>query len=182
LEAFGLEFGDGLQGMRLVLGLDHEIESGASRGHVEQRAAVEDLQNIRPRSAKNGGDPAEHAGLIGDGEPERNNFSVTLEPAHDNGGEHPWIDIAAAEVEAELAAAKLLWLRQQRGKGGGACTFSDKQAKPDGSLAIKAQCEAEGEDGQSPTEFTVKRSPKNAKKLVITDADGNVMGEVSRCR
>ena len=63
-----------------------------------------------------------------------------------------------------------------------ACTFSDKQAKPDGSLAIKAQCEAEGEDGQSPTEFTVKRSPKNAKKLVITDADGNVMGEVSRCR
>jgi len=63
-----------------------------------------------------------------------------------------------------------------------ACTFSDKQAKPDGSLTIKAQCEAEGEDGQSPTEFTVKRSPKNAKKLVITDADGNVMGEVSRCR
>lgn len=63
-----------------------------------------------------------------------------------------------------------------------ACTFSDKQAKPDGSLAIKAQCEAEGEDGQSPTDFTITRSPKNAKKLVITDADGNVMGEVSRCR
>jgi len=63
-----------------------------------------------------------------------------------------------------------------------ACTFTGKQAKPDGLLAIKAQCDAEGEDGQSPTEFTVKRSPKNAKKLVITDADGNVMGEVARCR
>ena len=63
-----------------------------------------------------------------------------------------------------------------------ACTFTDKQAKPDGSLIIKAQCEAEGKDGQSPTEFTVKRSPKNAKKLVITDADGNVMGAVSRCQ
>jgi hypothetical protein len=63
-----------------------------------------------------------------------------------------------------------------------ACTFTDKQAKPDGSLAIKAQCEAEGEDGQSPTEFTVKRSPKNAKTLVISDADGNVMGEVTLCR
>lgn len=63
-----------------------------------------------------------------------------------------------------------------------ACTFTDKQAKPDGSLAIKAQCEAEGEDGQSPTEFTIKHSPKNTRKLVITDADGNVMGEVSRCR
>jgi hypothetical protein len=63
-----------------------------------------------------------------------------------------------------------------------ACTFTDKQAKSDGSLTIKAQCEAEGEDGQSPAEFTVKHSPKNAKKLVITDEDGNVMGEVSRCR
>ena len=66
-----------------------------------------------------------HAGLIGDGEPKRNNFSVPLEPAHDNGGEHAGIDIAAAEVEAELAAAKLLGLRQQSGKGGGAGTFSD---------------------------------------------------------
>jgi len=63
-----------------------------------------------------------------------------------------------------------------------ACTFTDKQGKSDGSLVIKAQCEAEGEDGQSPAEFTVKQSPKSAKKLVITDADGNVMGEVSRCR
>lgn len=63
-----------------------------------------------------------------------------------------------------------------------ACTFTDKQAKSDGSLVIKAQCEAEGEDGQSPAEFTVKKSPKSAKKLVITDTDGNVMGEVSRCR
>src|SRR6476659_1394585 len=125
LEAFGLEFADGLQCMRLVLRLDHEIERGPSRGHVEQRAAVEDLENIRPRSAKNGGDPAKHAGLIGDGESKRNDFSVPLEPAHDNGGEHAGIDIAAAEVEAELAAAKLLGLRQQSGKGGGACTFSE---------------------------------------------------------
>src|SRR6478609_3655265 len=125
LEAFGLEFADGLQCMRLVLRLDHEIERGPSRGHVEQRAAVEDLENIRPRSAKNGGDPAKHTGLIGDGESKRNDFSVPLEPAHDNGGEHAGIDIAAAEVEAELEAAKLLGLRQQSGKGGGAGTFSD---------------------------------------------------------
>ncbi|UVK46144.1 hypothetical protein BPNPMPFG_001756 [Mesorhizobium sp. AR07] len=63
-----------------------------------------------------------------------------------------------------------------------ACTFTDKQAKPDGSLTIKAQCETEGEEGKSPAEFTVKPNPKNAKKLMIADADGNVMGEVSRCR
>ncbi|WP_263482042.1 hypothetical protein [Mesorhizobium sp. ES1-1] len=63
-----------------------------------------------------------------------------------------------------------------------ACTFSDKQAQADGSLVVTATCEAEGEEGQEPTKFTIKRSAKNAKKLVVTDEDGNVMGEVSRCK
>ena len=63
-----------------------------------------------------------------------------------------------------------------------ACTFTGKKTQADGSLVVKAQCEAEGEDGQSPTQFTIKRSPKNAKKLVVSDEDGNVMGEVSLCR
>ncbi|TPK64675.1 hypothetical protein FJ546_12085 [Mesorhizobium sp. B2-4-19] len=36
--------------------------------------------------------------------------------------------------------------------------------------------------GQEPTNFTIKRSVKNTKKLTIADADGNVMGEVSRCK
>ena len=63
-----------------------------------------------------------------------------------------------------------------------ACTFSDKQAQADGSLVVTAKCEAEGEEGQAPTKFTIKRSAKNAKKLVVADEDGNVMGEVSRCK
>lgn len=63
-----------------------------------------------------------------------------------------------------------------------ACTVTETQTKPDGSLVLKTLCEAEGEDGKSPIQFTIKRSPKNAKKLVIADEDGNVMGEVSRCR
>lgn len=63
-----------------------------------------------------------------------------------------------------------------------ACTFTGKQAQADGSLVLKAQCEAEGEDGKSPTQFTIKRSAKNANKLVVSDEDGNVMGEVSLCR
>jgi hypothetical protein len=63
-----------------------------------------------------------------------------------------------------------------------ACTFTDKQAQADGSLTMKAECEAEGEEGKSPVTFTVRRSAKNAKKLVITDEDGTVYGEVSRCR
>ncbi|MCP9232223.1 hypothetical protein NMG46_18480 [Mesorhizobium sp. LMG 17147] len=63
-----------------------------------------------------------------------------------------------------------------------ACTFTEKRAKADGSLVLKTLCEAEGEEGQSPITFTVRRSPKNAKKLVIADEDGMVMGEVSRCK
>ena len=63
-----------------------------------------------------------------------------------------------------------------------ACTFTEKKAQADGSLMVKAQCEAEGEEGQSPAQFTIKRSAKNAKKLVIADEDGTVYGEVSRCR
>lgn len=60
-----------------------------------------------------------------------------------------------------------------------ACTFTEKQPQADGSLLVKSMCAAEGEEGQSPVQFTIKRS---AKKLVITDEDGNVMGEISRCR
>ena len=63
-----------------------------------------------------------------------------------------------------------------------ACTFTDKQPQADGSLLAKAQCEAEGEEGQSPAQFIIKRSARNAKRLVVADEDGNVMGELSRCR
>lgn len=63
-----------------------------------------------------------------------------------------------------------------------ACTFTEKQIQADGSLAAKAQCQAEGEDGQSTIQFTIKRSAKNPKKLMIADEDGTVYGEVSRCR
>ena len=63
-----------------------------------------------------------------------------------------------------------------------ACTFTNKKAQADGSLVLKAKCQAEGEDGQPATQFIIKESSKNAGKLVVVDEDGNVMGEVSRCR
>lgn len=63
-----------------------------------------------------------------------------------------------------------------------ACTFTGKHNEADGSLTVKAECEAEGEEGKSPATFTIKHSIKNAKKLVIADEDGTVYGEVSRCR
>ncbi|CDX59596.1 conserved exported hypothetical protein [Mesorhizobium plurifarium] len=83
----------------------------------------------------------------------------------------------------EVAADKMLLLTDKELiTAASACTFSDKQAQADGSLVVTAKCEAEGEEGQAPAKFTIKRSAKNAKKLVVSDEDGNVMGEVARCK
>ena len=83
----------------------------------------------------------------------------------------------------EVAADKMLLLTDKELiTAGSACTFSDKQAQADGSLVVTSKCEAEGEEGQAPAKFTIKRSAKNAKKLVVTDEDGHVMGEVARCK
>ena len=83
----------------------------------------------------------------------------------------------------EVAADQMLLLTDEAlVTAASACTFTDKQAQADGSLVVTATCEAEGEEGSEPTKFTIKRSAKNAKKLTITDEDGNVMGEVARCK
>jgi len=83
----------------------------------------------------------------------------------------------------EVAADQMLLLTDKELiTAASACTFSDTKAQADGSLVVTAKCEAEGEEGQAPTKFTIKRRAKNAKKLVVADEDGNVMGEVSRCK
>ncbi|MER8429830.1 hypothetical protein [Mesorhizobium caraganae] len=83
----------------------------------------------------------------------------------------------------EVAADQMLLLTDETlVTAASACTFTDKQAQADGSLVVTATCEAEGEEGSKPTKFTIKRSAKNAKKLTIADEDGNVMGEVARCK
>ncbi|MBM2712566.1 hypothetical protein JQK88_15140 [Mesorhizobium caraganae] len=83
----------------------------------------------------------------------------------------------------EVAADQMLLLTDEAlVTAASACTFTEKQAQADGSLVVTATCEAEGEEGQEPTKFTIKHSAKNAKKLTIVDEDGNVMGEVARCK
>jgi hypothetical protein len=83
----------------------------------------------------------------------------------------------------EVAADQMLLLTDDAlVTAASACTFTDKQAQADGSLVVTATCEAEGEEGSEPTKFTIKRSAKNTKNLTIADEDGNVMGEVARCK
>ncbi|TPI14432.1 hypothetical protein FJW06_10675 [Mesorhizobium sp. B4-1-3] len=83
----------------------------------------------------------------------------------------------------QVAADKMLLLTgKELITAASACTFSDKHPQADGSLVVTAKCEAEGEEGQAPAKLTIKRSAKDAKKLVVADEDGNVMGEVARCK
>lgn len=83
----------------------------------------------------------------------------------------------------EVAADQMLLLTaKELITAASACTFTKTQTLADGSFVMTATCEAEGEEGQEPTKFTIKRSAKNAKKLTIADEDGNVMGEVARCK
>ncbi|CDX29729.1 conserved exported hypothetical protein [Mesorhizobium sp. SOD10] len=83
----------------------------------------------------------------------------------------------------QVAADKMLLLTDKELiTAASACTFDDKQVQADGSLVVTAKCEAEGEEGHAPAKFTIKRSAKNAKKLVVADEGGNVMGEVARCK
>ncbi|TJV38664.1 MAG: hypothetical protein E5Y02_28695 [Mesorhizobium sp.] len=83
----------------------------------------------------------------------------------------------------EVAADQMLLLTaKELITAASACTFTKTQTLADGSLVVTATCEAEGEEGQEPTKFTIKRSANNPKKLTVADEDGNVMGEVARCK
>ncbi len=105
--------------------------------------------------------------------------AAAIDLSKPNGNKSGCINKNGQEVYAE---DMLLLTDKEFITAASACTVTETQTKPDGSLVLKTLCEAEGEDGQSPIQFTVKRSPKNAKKLVIADEDGTVYGEVSRCR
>lgn len=63
-----------------------------------------------------------------------------------------------------------------------ACTIKESKANSDGSLLLKTECEAEGEEGKAPADFTLKPSPKNKKRLIVINDSGFVMGEVSQCK
>ena len=106
-------------------------------------------------------------------------FAAGIDLSKPYGDKYGCINRSGQEVAADQM---LLLTDKELITAASACTFTEKQAQADGSLVVTATCEAEGEEGSEPTKFTIKRSAKNAKKLTIADEDGNVMGEVSRCK
>ena len=106
-------------------------------------------------------------------------FAAGIDLSKPHGDKYGCINRNGQEVAADRM---LLVTDKELITAASACTFSDRRAQADGSLVVTAKCEAEGEEGQAPTRFTIKRSRKNAGKLVVADEDGNVMGEVAPCR
>lgn len=62
-----------------------------------------------------------------------------------------------------------------------ACAIEETVPNKDGSLLLRTECEAEGEEGRAPADFVLRPDPKNGKKIVVADDSGFVMGEVSLC-
>jgi hypothetical protein len=65
LKAVGGEGTEHFLGMRVVAGLDRDIELGAFRRHVEKQPAMIDFQNVGAELSEPGGDLAEDPGRSG---------------------------------------------------------------------------------------------------------------------
>src|SRR5580704_7044835 len=99
--AVGLERGEDRVGMGAVAGLDRHVEARPLGRYVEEQPLVIDREDVRPQRTKARGDDAEHAGPVGNGEAERDDAVLALEPAHHDRGEDARIDVAAAQHEAD---------------------------------------------------------------------------------
>src|SRR5262245_11230526 len=64
--------------VRLVAGLDRDVELGAFRRHVQEQPPVLDLENVGAELAEPGGDMPEHAGPVGDGQAKRDDAVLAL--------------------------------------------------------------------------------------------------------
>ena len=79
-----------------------------------------DVKNIGAELAEPRRDLPKTPGPVRNGEAERDDALVTFEFAHHDGGEDARIDVAAAQDQADLAAAKPGRLGQHGGEAGGA--------------------------------------------------------------
>ncbi len=106
-------------------------------------------------------------------------FAAGIDLAKPYGNKSGCINRNGQQVYAE---DMLLVTRTDLVTAASACTIKETKANSDGSLLLKTECEAEGEEGKAPADFVIKPSPKNKKKLIVTDDSGFVMGEVSQCK
>lgn len=61
------------------------------------------------------------------------------------------------------------------------CSFTKTEINTDGSLRLSASCAEEGEAGETPAMFTVRRGTE-PETLIIFNEDDTVFGEVSLCK
>ena len=92
----------------------------ALRRHVEEQAAVRDLEDVGAELAEPARDAAEEARPIMRGDAERGDAVLPFELADHDGGEKPRVDVAAAEDETDPASPEEIGSRQHGRKAGGA--------------------------------------------------------------
>lgn len=96
----------------------------------------------------------------------------------------PWgnKDGCINRVQQEVYSENMLLLTRERlTTSASACEIERVQAAKDGSLRLSTRCDMEGEPEGQAAEFTVRRAKKKGV-LQLLDEDGQLFGEVSRCR
>src|SRR5262249_45521388 len=109
--------------MSRVARFNSHIKLCALGGHIEEKPAMINLENISSEPANARRYDAEHAGVIRDGKTERNDPILTLKLAHHDGSEHARIDIAATQDKADFHSLEPCRLRQHRREAGGTRPF-----------------------------------------------------------
>src|SRR5262249_57775379 len=112
LKALALEHLEDLLPMRPVARLHRDVELGDLCRHIEEEPPMLDPEDVGAELAEPVGDLPEHAGLVGDGQPEGYDAALALELAHHDGGENARIDVATAQHQSALAARPFFPLAQ----------------------------------------------------------------------
>src|SRR5205085_7234936 len=106
--------------MPAVLGFDDDVELGALDRGVVKQALVVDLDDIAGMLADHPGEPGEGARDVGQFRAQPDQPALMYQTAHQDRGEEPRVDIAAANDNADSPAAKPLRRGQHGGETGGA--------------------------------------------------------------
>src|SRR5216684_7572856 len=112
LVAFRLQRVENLLPLDLAAGFHRDVELGSLGRHVEKEPAMVDLENVGAELAEPSGDLPEHAGPVGEGQPEGDDAVLSFELAHHDGSENARIDVAAAQDQSHFAPAEFFRLDQ----------------------------------------------------------------------
>src|SRR5690606_11185775 len=111
---------DGPLDVRVVEGLDGDLDLGGLGGQVDEEALVQDLDDVRARVAEHGRDRGEAAGNVGHLDVEARQAAVADQTAHDHRGEQPRVHVAARQHHPDRPTGEAAAVFEEGGDAGGA--------------------------------------------------------------